>query len=153
MIPERNRRRPATAGVTLIEMLLALAVSAMVGLAGFVLLESTLRTQSGVAGRLEALAQQTRTFELFSRDVEHALSAQFVGPKELELRHHAYLVTWSGDGEVLTRQLTFQNRPPITQILLSENAEISGAGLGAVALRIVGAALHRLAALPNGAVR
>jgi len=55
-------RRSTQSGVTLIEMLVALSISAMIGLAGFIFLESVTRTEAGVSGRLEQLNLQDRAF-------------------------------------------------------------------------------------------
>ena len=141
-------KRAPQSGVTLIEVLLALAVSATVGLAGFVLLDSTLRTQSGVSGKLEALDLHNRVFVLFQLDVESALTARLTSTGALELRHHDSSVTWIADEEALRRRHEFSNRPAVTQDLLSDTAEISVQNERVVRLFLPKADAWRLAPLP-----
>ena len=87
-----RRRRNARSGVTLIEMLLALAVSSMIGVAGFVLLEGMTRTDSGVSGALNHLSDQDRAFRLFSMDMAEALEARLTDTGTLELQRLDHLV-------------------------------------------------------------
>lgn len=66
--PQRNSQ----AGLTLIEVLVALALFSLVGLAGFSMLDTILRVQSGTEGRLERLAAIDRALVLFVRDVQES---------------------------------------------------------------------------------
>ena len=74
--PEPSRRsgaaRLATAGVTLIEMLVALVLFALIGVAGFGVLDQILRTQSATEGRLERLARIQRGMYLLTTDFSQA---------------------------------------------------------------------------------
>ena len=47
--------RDTEAGLTLVEVLVALALFSLIGLAGFTMLDNILRVQSGTQGRLERL--------------------------------------------------------------------------------------------------
>lgn len=72
--PGRDPRRPAaparlaTAGVTLVEMLVALVLFALIGAAGFGVLDQILRTQRATEGRLERLAGIQRGLYLLTTD-------------------------------------------------------------------------------------
>lgn len=65
-------RRNPTAGVTLIEVLVALALFALIGTAGFGVLDQVLRVQSGTEGRLDRLAELQRAMHLTSWDLMQA---------------------------------------------------------------------------------
>lgn len=67
--------RSATAGVTLVEMLVALVLFALIGVAGFGVLDQILRTQSATEGRLERLARIQRGMYLLSTDFSQARPA------------------------------------------------------------------------------
>ena len=56
-------------GVTLVEMLVALAIFAFVGLAAFAMLDTLLRVQDQTDGRLTALAQLDRALLVLDRDL------------------------------------------------------------------------------------
>ncbi len=68
----RAQQRNSQAGLTLIEVLVALALFSLVGLAGFSMLDTILRVQSGTEGRLERLAAIDRALVLFVRDVQES---------------------------------------------------------------------------------
>lgn len=64
---------PATsreAGFTLIEMMISLALFALISLAGIALVESVARVERGTTGRLDRLGQFQRTMFIISRDLE-----------------------------------------------------------------------------------
>jgi general secretion pathway protein J len=61
--------RDPEAGVTLVEMLVALAIFALVGLASFALLDAVIRTRDRTEGRLEDVAALDRALILFGRDL------------------------------------------------------------------------------------
>ncbi|MEL6915789.1 MAG: prepilin-type N-terminal cleavage/methylation domain-containing protein [Pseudomonadota bacterium] len=62
--------RSREAGVTLIEVIVALGLMSLIAVAGFSMLSSILRVQDGTEGRLERLAEIDRALLLFSRDVQ-----------------------------------------------------------------------------------
>ena len=62
-------RAGSEAGFTLVEMLVALALFALVGLASFALLDTVIRTRDRTEGRLEAMAVLDRALILFGRDL------------------------------------------------------------------------------------
>ncbi|WP_075182212.1 type II secretion system minor pseudopilin GspJ [Pantoea sp. 1.19] len=60
-------------GFTLIEMLLALAIFALISLAGFQILQSVLRAQQQTQAHSETFADLVRLFSLLERDLQHAV--------------------------------------------------------------------------------
>lgn len=58
------------AGFTLIEMMISLALFALISLAGIALVESVARVEQGTTGRLDRLGQIQRTMFIISRDLE-----------------------------------------------------------------------------------
>ena len=68
----KRTARVADAGITLVEMLVALALFSLVGLAGFTMLDAVLNVQDRTDGRLERLAAIDRTLMVFSRDLSQA---------------------------------------------------------------------------------
>ena len=64
--------RDQEAGVTLIEMLVALSLFALVGIASFTTLDTILRVRERTDGRLEHLAQLDRALLIFGRDIVQA---------------------------------------------------------------------------------
>lgn len=60
------------AGFTLIEMLVALAIFAVIGAAGFAVLDQALRAQRQTDGRLERLAEIQRTMHVVTLDFAQA---------------------------------------------------------------------------------
>ena len=61
--------RQPDAGVTLVEMLVALVLFALVGLASFAMLDTVIRARDRTDGRLESIAALDRALTLFSRDM------------------------------------------------------------------------------------
>ncbi len=67
--------RDPAAGVTLIEVLVALSIFALIGVAGFSMLDQVLRTERQTEGRLEDLAAVQRAMFLISQDFDAARPA------------------------------------------------------------------------------
>lgn len=67
--------RDAAAGVTLIEILVAMALFAIIAAAGFTVLGQVVRVQDGTAGRLDRLAAMQRTMQLLTQDFMYASGA------------------------------------------------------------------------------
>jgi len=62
----------ADAGVTLVELIVALALFALIAVAGFTLLDSVLRVRERTDGRLERLAEMQRAMQILTADFEQA---------------------------------------------------------------------------------
>ena len=119
-----RRQRSVEAGVTLIEMLAALAVSAMIGLASFTLLESILRTEEGVKGRIDALFAKDRSFQVFALDMRTALDTKLTENGALRLRYVSHDILWRASDEGLVRSIQRAGVPPLNQKLLTEAASL-----------------------------
>lgn len=112
----RPCRRDAQAGFTLIEVLVALALFALISGAGFAMLDQVLRTQRATEGRLERLAAIQRTMFLVTQDFLLARGRSFGVASER-----------SGPGGTTARDVV----PAITFL---RNATDLGAGAGVVTL-------------------
>ncbi|WP_299044375.1 prepilin-type N-terminal cleavage/methylation domain-containing protein [uncultured Tateyamaria sp.] len=143
-----RQHRSAQAGVTLIEMLVALAVSAMIGLAGLILLESVTRTEAGVTGRLEQIKLQDRAFHILARDVEQAHRASF--GTELELHVASQIITWKASKAGLIRRITSADRPMMEQLVLDDAATLSSPDGDTIMLTLPEADIWRQMALHAG---
>lgn len=142
-----TRVRNGQAGVTLLEMLVALSISALIGLAGFVLLESVTRSEAGVAGRLERLNDQDRAFRLLALDASQARHASLAD--ELVLQKAAHMVTWHASETGLVRRVTSSHIGTLEQVLLQEPVAFSTHRPGVAKLTITGPDIWRLVPLPR----
>ena len=84
------------AGLSLVEVLVSLALFALIALAGFTFLNGVLRVREGTDGRIERLGRMQRTLYLLSLDLEQA------SPGPLVLR----------DGGLGFRRRLSPDRPP-----------------------------------------
>ena len=70
-----SRRLPArdpAAGVTLVEILVALVLFALIAVAGFSVLDQVVRVQDGTQGRLDRLAAMQRSMHILTQDLMYA---------------------------------------------------------------------------------
>ncbi|WP_299689816.1 prepilin-type N-terminal cleavage/methylation domain-containing protein [uncultured Tateyamaria sp.] len=143
--------RPAQAGVTLIEMLVALTISSLIGLAGFILLDSVTRSEAGLAGRLQRIDLQSRAFALMARDVEGAHSAMLTDT--LVLTSGKRVVTWRTHETGLIRSIAAPDRVVLDQRILDEPATFSMQQAGLVVLTLTDADIWWHLPLPRGPAR
>lgn len=99
--------RGGETGLTLVEILVALAIFALIGGAGLSVLDGILRAQSGAEGRLEALARVQRAMHVFAMDLrqaaEHSVRSS---EKALVLRRgDGAELTYALDGNAFVRQI------------------------------------------------
>jgi general secretion pathway protein J len=124
-----SRPRQVDAGVTLIEVLVSLAIFAVIGLAGLAVLNTVARTGERTDGRLERLSEIDRAFLVLRRDL------MFAAPASLTLEQ-GRLGLARAEGADL-RPITYQQEEarllrviggsgaPVDQPLLSEVGEVS----------------------------
>lgn len=114
--------RCTTAGVTLVEVLVALVLFALIGVAGFGMLDQILRTQSVTERRLERLAVIQRGMYLMTTDFAQARSGS----------------------------LTFQTGNQGAVVAVARNATETGEGSIGLTYRLEGATLLREVTTPAG---
>ena len=90
-----SRARDPAAGVTLIEMVVALAIFALIGGAGYSMLDQVLRTDARTSGRLERLGDLQRTLflvgQVFAQAEAHSVRLDdglVVGRDGAVIRYH-----------------------------------------------------------------
>ena len=120
-------RRQPDAGFTLIEVLVALALFALISGAGFTMLDQVLRTQTMTEGRLNRLAGLQRAMYLLSADFLQARGRSFaVEPAESgvavslrrnasDLAEGAVRLTYVLQGDILLRVVRRPSGPPIAE--------------------------------------
>ena len=131
------------------EMLLALAVSSMIGLASFVLLDGVTRAEVGVAGKLDQFAQRDRMFRLLAMDAAAAMSAEMRDSSRLVLTTVSGPHVWHASDAGVVRQVSGEHGQQLRQNLSSERAQFESVGPGLLSLRLKGPDLWRLIALPE----
>ncbi len=117
---------PRDAGLTLIEMLVAMAIFAVIGVAGLGILDTVLRTNERTEGRLERLAEIDRALLILRRDLAQ------LAPAAVTLSDDTLTFERSGaerpvgirfaldeDG-TLTRRLRDDGGDPAVQTLLTD---------------------------------
>ena len=146
--------RTGEAGVTLIEMLAALSVSAMIGVAGFALLESVVQTEAGVAGRLDALSKRDRAFQVLALDLSKAQDFEVRAAGQVSLTYLTHQIEWRGDMDGLERRIIRKDRAAFVQTLLKTATQltVSEAPAALLTLRLPEEDLWRIFPLPERAV-
>lgn len=120
--------RAGDAGITLIEMLVALVIFAFVGLASFTMLDTLLKVRAQTEGRLEVVAQIDRALAIFGHDFAQANPAGVtLANGELSLlagsdQRHSYLI----DDNTLLRIVapTFGEDNTLSQLLVPDVQEL-----------------------------
>jgi general secretion pathway protein J len=114
--------RQPDAGVTLIEMMVALALFALIASAGFALLDTVLRSQRSTEGRLDRLSQHQRALQVITSDMMMALPHSLRGDETLSFDRSGSLTDLQlryrlADG-VLWRDIATTGAPQRDQALL-----------------------------------
>ncbi len=126
--------RQRDAGITLVEMLVALMIFALVALASFTTLDTILRVRERTDGRLEHLAKLDRALQVFGRDLAQS------DPLEVTLEDNVLSATQTTGRGLRTYLVADQNLQresriksadaPLVQTLMGE---VSG-----IAFRVLG---------------
>lgn len=102
-------QRQPDAGLTLVEMLVALVLFALVGLASFAMLDAIIKARDRTEGRLASIAQLDRAMTLFSRDLGQSLDDRTLqdGLLEFSLYQGGRVIqmSYGVQDDVLTRRV------------------------------------------------
>jgi general secretion pathway protein J len=125
--------RTPTAGLTLVEVLVALAVFAVIGSAAFALLDQTLRSQRLADARLERLVQEQRTMRILALDTMQAVAGSVRhAPSGISFLRRGGLSQGNGpvtdglvvryglNGQGFFREIGAVGAEPATQLLLPD---------------------------------
>ena len=113
--------RDPTAGVTLIEMVVALAIFALIGGAGYSMLDQVLRTDARTSGRLDRLGDLQRALLLVGQDFAQAGAhsvAQDGG--DVVVARDGVVIRYQLAGTVLRRDVTTAGENVAEQALVAE---------------------------------
>ncbi|MEM8539183.1 MAG: prepilin-type N-terminal cleavage/methylation domain-containing protein [Pseudomonadota bacterium] len=120
--------RDAQAGITLIEMLVALAVSSAIGIASFTLLDGVTTRDAQLKGRLDRILDRDRAFRLVAMDAGSAITAAFDDAGGLRIETAEHTVTWIGGASGLQRRIERKDGRVLTQVLAREAAVVGRHG-------------------------
>ena len=115
--PHTRPARTGEAGVTLVEVLVSLAIFAVIGVAGYAMLDLVLRSARLTEGRLVHLGQMERAMYLVGVDFAQAESGSLMADGTMVSIHRATRDLVGGDitvgyglaGTMLTRRLSDEN--------------------------------------------
>lgn len=110
--------RAGQSGVTLIEMLVALSVFSLIGIASFSMLDTVVRTDRQTAGRLEQYSEIDLALRLFEADVLRASPEYNFTEATFSMVTADGRVTYSSGEDGLTRQIKVSDRPDVEQNLM-----------------------------------
>lgn len=124
-----NETRHRDSGLTLIEVLVSLAIFAVIGVAGLTVLTTVARTGERTDGRLERLAEIDRAFLVIRRDlaqIEPSDTRLADGTLRFQRLHSdgSWKVTYRLDDTTLIREISLDTAPPVAQQVLSGVASI-----------------------------
>ncbi|MFN3311981.1 MAG: type II secretion system protein GspJ [Hyphomonas sp.] len=131
----KKAQRRTDAGVTLIEVMVSLALFALIGTAGFAMLDQVLRAQRQTDGRLETLAAMQRAMFLITDDMERAIERSFTSDAQRDAVSFERMEPQTGIGRIIVeydladgalRRNLFhaEDQPLAQQILLSDVTRI-----------------------------
>ena len=110
--------RDPTAGVTLIEMVVALAIFALIGGAGYSMLDQVLRIDAGTSGRLDRLGDMQRALFLVGQDFAQAGGHSVRQDDGLNLTRDGVVIRYRLAGDGLRRDLRDAGESVAEQVLV-----------------------------------
>ncbi|MGC3939109.1 PulJ/GspJ family protein [Roseobacter sp. EG26] len=110
--------RAGQSGVTLIEMLVALSVFSLIGLASFNVLDAIVRTDRQTDGRLEAVSQMDLALRIFEADVLRSQGLSVLEEDRITLVSSADRVTYFSSQKGLHRRIERSEQPALVQQVL-----------------------------------
>jgi general secretion pathway protein J len=117
-------------GFTLVEMLVALVLLALISLAGFALIQTVLTAQRRTEGRLERLASLERAMYLIDSDFGQATEGPYGANNAIMLRRNSaggpVLVSYAVVGGALVRLMGATPRPLIANVASADWSFYSG---------------------------
>lgn len=119
-----SQTRSGDAGVTLIEVLVSLAIFAVIGLAGLTVLDTVARTGERTEGRLDRLGEMDLAFLILRRDLAQITRRETRLERDrLQFRRAraegSIALTYRFEAETLYRDVTLPGQPNVPQILLT----------------------------------
>ena len=118
-----NPRRAPDSGLTLVEVLVAMALFSAIGIAGFSIVNAVLGVQARTEGRLDRLGDIQRALHLVRLDFEQAEGEFRFDGEGVSLRRSMadgnMDVTYFAGGDALNRHVAYSLDPDTTQRLLS----------------------------------
>lgn len=144
--------RQAEDGVTLIEMLAALTIAALIGVAGFTLLDGVATRDAQLGGRIDLIRDRDRAFQLLSLDATRARRASLTAETGLTLWTSRQRINWRADDAGVTRRIIWQDGRTVTQQVLRERADLTAhpTAARAVLLRLPEPDIAWISLLPQG---
>jgi general secretion pathway protein J len=112
--------RDPAAGVTLIEMVVALAIFALIGGAGYSMLDQVLRTEARTSGRLDRLGELQRALFLVGQDFAQADGHSVRQDDGVTLARGGVVVRYRLAGGALRRDLAGAGEIVADQVLVSD---------------------------------
>lgn len=122
--PRPPDTRQSDAGLSLVEMLVALVLFALVGLASFAMLDAIIKARDRTEGRLASIAQLDRAILLFTRDLGQSVDSRHLADGELgfSLVEDGAVMQVSyrlQDGALLRSLTTDTGAEPLDQVLIN----------------------------------
>ncbi len=119
------RDRQGEAGVTLVEVLVSLAIFAVIGVAGLTVLDTVARTGDRIEGRLERLAEIDRAFLILKRDLAQVADGETrLSEDGLSFRRMTgagpVRIQYRQEGVTLVRAVQSHGGAPVEQALLPD---------------------------------
>lgn len=120
-----NAKRSSDAGLSLIEVLVSLAIFAIIGIAGLAVLNTVARTGERTDGKLDRLAEIDRAFLVIRRDLAQVAAGNITLDGDVltfrrAAQDQAVNVTYLLENTMLLRRIALPVGAPVDQQLLTQ---------------------------------